>query len=327
MVGTGAFKFVSWQRDTSVKYERWNGYWEPGKPYLDTIEFNQVVDPVTSLIAFQKGDAQLLVGITPQEARDLETQGFQIVPSKSITPISCLTPDGANADSPFADKRVRQAVEYAIDKKAIAQTMGKGYYQEATQYAASQDARYVQGLTPRNYDVAKAKQLLAEAGYPNGFKTKLIAQNTWDRDFLQALQTYLKAAGMDAELDLADVARHRTFYSNGWKNGLMVHPSAALNLSGIRMYFGPPGSNALTYLSAYRPSGWLDKIEAAMAQVDPAKRLEQERELVKIIYEESVGIPIATSAFLAAQDKRVKDLEWAVGSNYIFKPQNGWLGK
>jgi len=327
MVGTGPFKFVSWQRDVSARYEKWSGYWEQGKPYLDVIEFNQVVDPVTSLISFRKGEAQVLVGITPKEARELEAMGFQIAPSISLTPISCLTPDGANPESPFADKRVRQAVEYAIDKKAIATSLGQGYYNAVTQYATPQDARYVPGLQGRNYDPAKAKQLLAEAGYPNGFKTKLIAQTNWDRDFLQAIQTYLKQAGMDAELDMADVARYRTFYSNGWKNGLMVHPSAAMPLSGMRMYFGPIGNNSLTYLSAYRPPGWLDKVEAAMAQVDAGKRLEQERELVKIMYDEVMGIPISSSAFLAAQDKSVRDLDWGVGSNYIFKPQNGWLSK
>jgi peptide/nickel transport system substrate-binding protein len=327
MVGTGAFKFVSWQRDVSVKYEKWNQYWEPGKPYLNSIEIDQVVDPVTSLVSFQKGDAQVLVGITPKEARSLESQGFQIFPSVSLIPISCLTPDGANPDSPFADKRVRQAVEYALDKKAIAQSMGQGYYQGVTQYAAPTDARYVQGLEPRNFDPAKAKQLLADAGYSNGFKTKLIAQDTWDRDFLQAIQNYLKQVGIDADLDVADVARYRSYYTNGWKNGLMVHPSAAMPLSGMYMYFGPIGNNSLTYLSAWRPPGWLDKVQAAMNQVDSTKRLVQERELVKIIYEESMGIPIATSAFLEAQDKKVHELDWGVGSNYIFKPQNGWLSK
>jgi ABC-type transport system substrate-binding protein len=158
--------------------------------------------------------------------------------------------------------------------------------------------------------------LLTEAGYPNGFKAKLLAQNTWDRDFLQAIQTYLKQAGIDAELDLADVARHRTFYSNGWKNGLMVHPSIAMPLSGIRMYFGPIGNSSLTYLSAYRPPGWLEKVDAALAQVDAEKRLAQERKLIKIMYDEAMAIPISTSAFLAAQDKSIRELDWGVGSTF-----------
>lgn len=54
MIGTGAFKFTNWQRDVSAKYEKWTGYWEQGKPYLDGIEYNQVVDPVTSLVSLRK---------------------------------------------------------------------------------------------------------------------------------------------------------------------------------------------------------------------------------------------------------------------------------
>jgi peptide/nickel transport system substrate-binding protein len=327
LVGTGPFKFVSWQGDTFAKYQKWDSYWAQGKPYLDAIEFNQVVEPSTSMMSFKNGEAQVLVGITPREANDLEAAGFQIVVSDTMPPVAAVTPDGANANSPFADKRVRQALEYAIDKKTLASGLGGKYYVPAYQFSVSQ--KYFSGSNPlvRNYDPAKAKQLLAEAGYPNGFKTTMYAQTSTSKDLLGTLQDNLKAVGIDAQLDLAEASRWASFYKDGWKNGLMVHPSMGMNLAGMKNYFGPLGSGSLVYPSAFRPSGYLDKLDAALTQPDATKRAAQEDELVKIMSDEAMTTPLYVSTFLAAQSKNVHDLAWGAGSNYFFTPHNAWLSK
>ena len=327
MVGTGAFKFVSWQRENYIKYEKWAGYWEQGKPYLDAIEFNQVIDPVTSLISFKKGEAQVIVGITPKEANDLKAAGYQIVISDTMPPIACLTPDGGNPNSPWANKKAREAMEYAIDKKAIADGFGVGYYTAVNQFAAPGDERNVAALAGRSYDPAKARQLMTEAGYPNGFKTRLIGQTSYDRDLMVAIQTYLNAVGINTELDIADANRFSTFYREGWENGIMMQPQIGMNLSGMRMYLGAIGNSTLTYKSSYRPAGWVDKVNQAIAIVDDSKRLVQEKELVKMLSDEAIAIPLYSSCFLVAQDKSVQGLDWGWCHNYVYEPQNAWLSK
>ena len=84
-------------------------------------------------------------------------------------------PDSAHADSPWSKLEVREAAEYAVDRATIAEKFGYGYLKAPNQIpprdTTAYDANYA---LARNYDPAKAKQLLAQAGYPNGFKTKLI---------------------------------------------------------------------------------------------------------------------------------------------------------
>jgi peptide/nickel transport system substrate-binding protein len=244
-----------------------------------------------------------------------------------MSPISVLVPDGGNPNSPFADQRVRQAVEYAIDKKAIATVLGQEYYQPVTQLATPQDSRYVSTLQARNYDPQKAKQLLAEAGYPNGFKTTIYAQNIASQDFLVAVQDNLNAVGINAQLDVSEANRFNSFYKDGWTNGLMVHPSIGANLSGMRTYFGPVGTGPQVYRSAYRPAGWLDQLSAAFAQPDAKKRLAMEQQLIQTISDQAMAIPIMSTPFLAAQNNTVHDLDWGNGGNYVYTPQNAWLSK
>jgi len=108
-----------------------------------------------------------------------------------------LLPDSLNADSILADKRVRQAVEYAIDRPAIVKALGHGYWQALTQMANESVYGYDPGIEGRPYNPAKAKQLLAEAGYPDGITVKLIGgEGTELEKILMVIKVYLEAVGI-----------------------------------------------------------------------------------------------------------------------------------
>src|ERR1035437_593519 len=238
MVGTGPFTFVSSQRDVSANYTKFTNYWQKGKPYLDGVEFMQIQDPVTGLLAFKNGDAQFLFQVSPYDARNLASAGYEIILS-DVKFTYYMMPDGANPDSPFADVKVRQAVEYAINKKAIADSIGSGYYEVLNQLPTSDSPLYVPALAARNYDQSKAIQLLAEAGYPNGFKTTLYTNTTFNKVALVAMQADLKKVGIDAMLDMADSGRFTSINQNGWKNGiLLMYPPMNIDLSGLIRRFG-----------------------------------------------------------------------------------------
>jgi peptide/nickel transport system substrate-binding protein len=119
-VGTGPFKFKSFQRDQSVVFEKFNNYWQKGKPYLDRIEWIMISDKYTAVMSFKNGDGQLIWGLDPSDAADLSKQGNYIV-TKTPAFVALLAGDSAHPTSPFADMRVRQAVDYAISKKEIAE--------------------------------------------------------------------------------------------------------------------------------------------------------------------------------------------------------------
>ena len=98
-------------------------------------------------------------------------------------------------------------MEYAIDRPAVAKMLGFGKYEALTQIVPSFSPAYNTNYNPRPYNREKAKQLLAEAGYPNGFDTKLLVLDT-SRDEAVAIQSYLNAVGIRVSVDLADMGRY-----------------------------------------------------------------------------------------------------------------------
>jgi peptide/nickel transport system substrate-binding protein len=323
MVGTGPFLFSSWQRNNFVKYVKNPGYWQKGKPYLDGIEMNQVIDPVTSLISFQKGEGQVIFGLTPDEAKTLKAAGFDIITAETKT-VWGIYPDGANSDSPFANKLVRQALEYAIDKKALAANVGSGYFTVANQTVPDDSPYYISGLSPRDYNPQKAKELLTQANYPSGFKTTLLTTSANNQDAVVAIQSYLKAVNIDTTIDVADAARFGTAQTKGWKGLLLpnnpVSPSQRIFCSRL--------TTTADYVSCFKPDWFKAKSDAIQAQPDYNQRLAGMKDIVKGFYDESVSIPLWFGSEISAQVKNVKGLDWGKGSAaYYYDPASAWLSK
>ena len=102
-----------------------NDYWQKGKPYLDGVEFLYIKDPLTQSAAMQAGEAEIQSVVLGKVTADMKALGFEII--SRPTAALLLIPDSANPDSPLADKRVRQAVAYALDREAIAKALGYGF--------------------------------------------------------------------------------------------------------------------------------------------------------------------------------------------------------
>lgn len=124
-VGTGPFKLVDFARDTHVKYQKWDGYWDQGKPYLDGIEINIIPDSSTSSATFQRGDTQWIDQPNVPVGVDLKAKGYPY--SYIVGNELGLAPDSNNPNSIFANVKVRQALNYAINRKPIAESVGRGF--------------------------------------------------------------------------------------------------------------------------------------------------------------------------------------------------------
>ena len=246
-VGTGPFKMGSFQRDVSLRYDKFDGYWQKGKPYLDAIEWTFIADRVAAQMAFKAGQGQIIYGINPADAADLQAMGkYTIVATPSA--VFGLVGDTGSAKSPFADIRVRQAVEYAINKEAIAKAMGYGFYKTTNQPSPRESWYYNPKVVGYPYNPKKAKELLTQAGYLNGFKTKIIIQTTTAKDMYVAVQNDLAQVGIDAKLEVITPAAYAETQMKGWDNALLYYsipmgigqdPGQALgnNLSSRGRYF------------------------------------------------------------------------------------------
>ena len=155
-VGTGPFKFVSFERGSKLTYTRWEGYWQKGKPYLDGVEYLFIRDPMTQQAAMQAKGAEkvhVLCVTSGEQAAMLKAQGFQVL-TLPVGPVSLL-PDSNNADSPLSKKKVREAISYAINREAIVKARGFGFFSPANQIPSPGQLGYVKNLSIGQYDRGK----------------------------------------------------------------------------------------------------------------------------------------------------------------------------
>ncbi|MFS8531198.1 ABC transporter substrate-binding protein [Sphaerobacter thermophilus] len=170
-VGSGPFQFVSWEKNTSIKLKKWENYWDPERPYLDELEFLVLTDANTRMLKFQAGELDIATDVPFSQLEALEAN-----PNYTI-----LTDGAARFDyigmnhtrKPFDDKLVRQAINYAIDKEAIIQSVLFGYGEMANTMLPKMlyHADHVEGYP---YNLEKAKELMASSSAPDGFTAELI---------------------------------------------------------------------------------------------------------------------------------------------------------
>jgi peptide/nickel transport system substrate-binding protein len=231
-VTTGPFKFKSFERDYNIKYTRFDDYWG-GKAYLDSIEMYFMPDLTTASASFEAGEADALDGDLGKIHYDLQQKGYLIVKGWSGT---CqLISDSKNSDSPFSNLKVRQALDYAIDKDTLVKATGYGFKIPSSQFSYPGTPYSIKPTTEYNPD--KAKQLLAEAGYPNGFNIDIHGDNAIvDRNEAVVVQGFLQKVGITAKLDIVDTTASTKYKMGGWKNGLYMgilgvdaNPNATMN--------------------------------------------------------------------------------------------------
>ena len=226
-VGTGAFKFVSFTLDSSLKYVKNPDYWKKDDkgnqlPYLDGVEYIFASNTLTQNSVMQTGEADMLLFNVSKQITDLSSMGLTV--RVNIDANIALVPDSANADSPWSKKEVREAVEYAIDREAIAKAFGFGYFQAPYQIPTRSSTAYNPDfILGRKYDVNRSKQLLAQAGYENGFETTFISAPWVDKDIAIALQAYLDKVGIKVTLDYPQVGKWISYMGQGtWHNAALV---------------------------------------------------------------------------------------------------------
>ena len=324
MVGTGAFTQTDFQRDVSLTTVKNPNYWDPGKPYLDGFQLIYVSDELTRLALFKSGGADILdLAGNARAASDLQNSGYQILTRPSGTDM--LIPDSANADSPWSNIKVRQAAEYAVDKETLVKALGFGFQQAAYEMPSPDSKAYIPNIAGRKYDVAKAKQLLTEAGYPNGFKTKIIAQTTANRDIVVALQSYLSKAGIQADLEFADASKFQAYQTGTWSNGLIYtniihYPNYNAVLA---QWFGVPSS---WFKSMKRPDGWDGIVNATLISLNQEPALMQKA--VQALYDDTTTIPLDYGTSLWVTTNKVHDSGVGTrGSSTQWNSQNAWLSK
>ncbi len=217
VVGTGPFKMVEWKRDAYIKWEKNKDYWQKGKPYLGGIEFRFIPDSTTAAAIMQAKEADMWTGATAKDQSDLVKKGFIRQTGYAGLPI-IIYANTTDPNKPTGKLKVREAIEYAINKPAMAKALGFGYYIPLKMVAPEGEWGYDPRYKGRPYNPKMAKKLLAEAGYPNGLKLKLLCMpETGGRNAAgEAIRGFLAEVGIDIDVDIADPGR---FFGSMWGTG------------------------------------------------------------------------------------------------------------
>jgi peptide/nickel transport system substrate-binding protein len=290
-IGTGPFKYASFEKDISLKFVKNTDYWQPGKPYLDGLNYLVVKEDLTQRAAMEAGDGDLLELQQGKFLSDMKNEGFNILSAYGGTDF--LMFDTMNADSVFSILEVREAIEYALNKKAMADALGYGFYIPNNQMSPPDNPDYNPDLPSRDYNPAKAKELLAQAGYPNGLTIKMITMGSDPKDL--AIQQYLAEVNIQVEIDNMDNAKFWNTVMTGWTDEMVstgygvTSPFAAW----IKFFFPPSG---FLDVSAKIPDEVIAKLDPALSEPDPAKVKTRTNEIIKQLYEYAYLVPIYSNS-------------------------------
>ena len=205
-IGTGPFQFVEWKTNDHLSMKRFDGYWEKGKPYLDEVAVKPIPDATVRLTALQTGDVGLILEVPQARIQELfahpsNDYAIRLVRGGAGQGVVILN----TRRKPFDNVKIRQAAAYGLNKRELSEAAFRGWGRPVNQNFTPASPWYLK-VKDRPMDLAKAKQLLAEGGMPNGFRTTATVGNGYGlTDVAQVYQAQLRRIGIDVNLQVYDI--------------------------------------------------------------------------------------------------------------------------
>ncbi|MBU5466027.1 glutathione ABC transporter substrate-binding protein [Virgibacillus sp. MSJ-26] len=308
-VGTGFFKFEEWQPGDYVRLVKNEDYWdEPAN--LDSVTFKVVDEDQTRVAELLTGDSHIIDPLSPSDVAQIE--GEEAVDPARQASVS-LSYIGFNADKePFDDPKVRQAINMAIDKSEIID----GIYDGAGIPAVGPLAPDVFGYDPDaeslDYDPEKAKELLAEAGYEDGFSTTIWTNDSRERiDAATNVQAQLKEFGIEVEVEILEWGAYLEQTANGEHEMFVLGWSTVTGDADYGLYalfhsnnFGDPGNRTFTDEPELD-----DLLDEARQEPDPDKREELYSEIQELLAENAPMLYLHHQEYILGVSDNVQGLE------------------
>ncbi|MBI2910338.1 MAG: ABC transporter substrate-binding protein [Chloroflexi bacterium] len=282
VVGTGAFKFKSYQSGVSVQLVKNADYFLKGLPYLDGVTVYPVKDASTRLAGFKTQRITFLAnpGLTGSEAKTLRRDFGDKVTMHQWVGSYWFNLYMPNDRKPWSDERVRKAAFLAIDRQKSLQTVDQGdgrvgsFFPPELGGKTDEQLKTMPGFRqPKDADIAEAKKLMAEAGYSSGFKTQALhRRGRAYEDAAVFVKDQLKQIGIDVEVyTKEDAAFYDTVYKRGYESHVHRHPLTVQDADTLALpYFKTGGARNFGVIS----DKTLDELIAKqMVAVDPKERL------------------------------------------------------
>src|SRR5688572_1156286 len=326
-IGTGPYKFVRWAKDEEIVLDAFDGHWR-GAPKIKTVVFKPIPDDAVRVAALQNGEVDVAVNIPPHLANIIDKHPkifLSTAPSIRTLQLMFATHEydaQHKLVGPYkgvsADKRVRQAIQYAIDADDIIKNVLDGKAMRMATMLTPLHFGYDAGLKPIKQDLARTKKLLAEAGYPNGIDLTLNSPQgryVRDKEVAEAVTGQLNKAGIRTTL--------KTYEFVNYLNNLVYpHKAGPVWLIGwgtptidAETIYGPlfrTGSN----LGNYHNPDLDGMFDQAQAETDEKKRRDLYHRINKLWVEDAAAVPLYQQLDLYGANKR---LSWKARSDELIK--------
>jgi len=303
-IGTGPFKLVSFEPDRLVVVERNPNYFIPKYPYLDKVEVHLFPDSSAEMASLIAGEMDLAMGIPPADFKRISsTNGI----------IGLRTPSGrfidvvmANDRKPFNDQRIREALSLTLDREVMIDMVADGYGTPGNDSPINSAYQYYAAAPQKKANISKAKQLLAQAGYPNGIDLTMVAsvKPGYRKTLAVTIREMARSAGFNIKVETMS---HATYLKQVWKKGDFY----------VGFYNMQPTEDALFKLlltsdAAWNETRWNNRefdnlVEMARTTTDTTKRRKLYASAQKLMQKE---LPILVPVFfdlLSAHRSYVQD--------------------
>lgn len=297
-VGTGPFEFEEWKQTDYLKVKKFAGYWKKGLPKVDSLTWKPVVDNNTRATVMQTGEASFAFTLPYEQAELLKkSPKVDVVTGPSI--IARYVALNTH-QKPFDNVKVRQAINYAINKDALVKVAFAGYATPADG-VVPHGVDYAEKFGPWPYDPAKAKKLLTEVGYPNGFETTLWSgyNNTTSQKVIQFLQQQLAQVGIKAKIEALEAGQRVERVEN------QQNPDTA----PVRMYYIGWSSSTGETDWALRPLLASESFPPKMFNIAYYKNAAVDADIAKALT--TTDRAEKTKLYRAAQQQIWNDAPWA----------------
>ena len=309
-MGSGPYKFVSWQKGVKVELAANADYWR-GTPPFATAEFRAVKDAATRIADLRTGKADLIVSLNSDNAAELKSASNLEVLSAPTERVAYLM---MNAQyGPLSDVKVRRAVAYALDRQLIIDALLGGYSKIINVLLTPAHFGYVEdGVKTYPYDPDKARALLTEAGYPDGVTVELVTAPVFDQRIVQAIQQQLSKVGITVDIAMGDMStflKRRRADPEGFGDMVFGRWSCACQDADGVLY---AMFNSDSVWSKYANPELDVHLEAGRSAMDPDVRMIHYRKAHEIIANQVPSIALYQAAAIYGAKK---GLQWTPTAN------------
>lgn len=303
-LGTGPFKFVEHLPEQRLVMEKFEDYWsEEGKAHIDKVEFRIIPDSEAAFLSFQAGEIDIFPRLQADKVEDLGEEFVNVKGASNAVQLLAMN----HAVEPFNDVRVRKAINYAVDNDELVEAIVYGDGQKLGSNMSPVMAEYYQEGLENIYDlnIEKAKELLKEAGYENGFKTTITVPSNYQIhvDTAQVIIQQLAKVGIDAEIELVEwgVWLERVYRGREHEMTVIAFTGFLDPYKVLKKYRSTDAANFVNFENAE----FDDIFNKVTTELDDAERARLYKRSQVILNDEAVAAFIMDQEFNTAMKKNI----------------------